>query len=71
MPKVKLFSGHNVEELTLSINNFIIEHKLEAECIHDIKMSSGSDNIVVMLIYMEYEEEPLLDDDFEQFSIFG
>ena len=74
MPKVKLFSGHHVEELTLSINNFITEHKLESECIHDIKMSSGSNNIVVMLIYEEYkEEEPWWDDedDENQVSIFG
>ena len=64
MPKVELFKHRSHVALTEKINKFIEDKHLEPENIHDVKIASGpDDSIVVMLIYQEPESDNFLDDE--------
>lgn len=66
MPKVQIFSHQSQSYLTEKVNNFIAEHQLYPEYIHDIKLSVGPTNIVVMIVYEEPEKENFDEDEWDQ-----
>lgn len=64
MVKVQIFKHMSHSALSDKINKFIADNKLEPENIHDIKLSSGPENsIIVMIIYIESESDRFVDDE--------
>ena len=60
MVKVQIFKHMSHSSISDKINKFIADNKLEPEHLHDIKLTSSSDNsIIVMIIYMEPESDKL------------
>jgi hypothetical protein len=67
MVKVQIFKHMSHSALSEKINTFIADNKLEPDNIHDIKLASGPENsIVVMVIYMEPESDNFLDDEYDK-----
>lgn len=63
MVKVQIFKHMSHSALSDKINKFIADNKLEPEDIHDIKLASGPENsIIVMVIYIDSESDNVLDD---------
>lgn len=65
MVKVQIFKHMSHSALSDKINQFIADNKLEPEDIHDIKLTSGPENsIIVMIIYIEQDKDSFnLDDE--------
>ena len=66
MVKVQIFKHMSHSALSDKINKFIADNKLEPDDIHDIKLTSGPENsIIVMIIYLEPESDIFSFDDKE------
>ena len=68
MVKVEIFRHQSQSALSEKINKFIEDNNLAPESIHDIKLTAGPENqIIVMIIYMDGSQLNSDDEDNEEF----